>query len=236
MNSYLLHIVGKWISLLIVSLSSLFGISSLKETEVKTVNNVSKKGLNIVYTIVKHDTIVNKTKKLPLNTTRVLVAGTDGMIYENDETGEIEIIKTVVDEIIEKGIGSNGEFVGRLTAYGPDCKTCNGLGNVACPFLPDGSKFNLIEDGIIYNDKEYGEVRVLAAANEVFSYGTIIKVSVKNKEPFLGIVLDTGGALNRAWEKEKKIIIDLAFETEKDPLVNKTTSDNVKYDVIRWGW
>ena len=236
MNSYLLRVVGKWISLLIVSLSSLFGTYSLKETEVKTVNNVSKKGLNIVYTIVKHDTIVNKTKKLPLNTTRVLVAGKDGMIYENNETGEIEVIKIVVDEIIEKGIGSNGEFVGRLTAYGPDCKGCSGLGNVACPFLPDGSKFNLIEDGIIYNDNEYGEVRVLAAANEVFSYGTIIKVSVKNKDPFLGIVLDTGFDLNQAWKNENKIIIDLAFETENDPAVKEITSDNVKYDVIRWGW
>ncbi len=235
MNSYLLHLVGKWISLLMVSISSLFGTYNLNTRELLKINNDANKGLNIVYTIVKHEVVVKKTNRLPLNASRLVTKGEDGIIYINKETEETETIREVITEVVEKGIGPQGQYKGRLTAYGPDCATCSGKGNVACS-LPKGTKFNLIKDGITYDDKEYGEVRVLAAAHKIFRCGTIIRVTPPSKKAFIGIILDTGGALIREWDKERKIIIDLAFSTEKDPEVKKVTSNNVKYDVLRWGW
>ncbi len=233
MNSYLLHLVGKWISLLTVSITSLFGTYTLNNVENVNTNDNFNKSLNIIYTVVEYDTIVNKNAKLPWNTKRVIVEGQDGIVYDNKEKNRVEVVREVVNEVIDLGTGPSGNYFGRLTAYGADCKGCSGI--VACK-TPLNKYYNLDKDGIVYNDTEYGEIRILAAPHEVFPCGTIIKVTRESDEPFMGVVMDTGIAMRKAWKENKKIIIDLAFSSELDPEVPKTTSNNVNYEVMRWGW
>ncbi len=233
MNPYLLHFVGKWVSLLIVSITSLFGTTTIENVENISTNTNFDKSVNRIHKIVEYETIIKRNPKLPQNTKKVIVEGQNGIIYENPKSNEIEVLREVVDEVIEIGTGPNGSFVGRLTGYGADCKGCSG--NVACP-SPLKKYHNIYEDGIFYNDSEYGEVRILAASHKVFRCGTIIEVTRESDEPFIGIVLDTGSAMRNAWDEEEKILIDLAFSSESDPEVFKTTSNNVKYEVLRWGW
>lgn len=233
MNSYLLHFVGKWISLLVVSITSLFGPYQISNVGTVNTNDNLNKSLNMVHTIVEYETIIKKTSKLPWDMKKVITEGKDGMIYENKENQTVDVIKEVVNEVIEIGIGPSGKYNGRLTAYGADCKGCSGT--TACR-LPTKKYHNLNNDGIVYNDTDYGEIRILAATQEVFPCGTIIKVTRESDEPFIGIVLDTGIAMRNAWKNEEKIVIDLAFLSETDSEVRKTTSNNVKYDVLRWSW
>ena len=63
MNSYLLHLVGKWISLLTVSITSLFGTYTLNNVENVNTNDNFNKSLNIIHKVVEYDTIVNKNAK-----------------------------------------------------------------------------------------------------------------------------------------------------------------------------
>ena len=56
-------------------------------------------------------------------------------------------------------------------------------------------------------------------------------------DPFMAIVLDTGGAMRSAWSNGN-ILIDIAFPSEYSNGVNDATnkSGNVKFKVYRNGW
>ncbi|MDD2180846.1 MAG: hypothetical protein PHW32_00510 [Bacilli bacterium] len=233
MNSYLLHFVGKLISLLVVSITSVFGAYQINNIETVNTNDNVNKSLNIVHTVIEYDTLIKRTSRLPLNTKKIIVQGVDGLVYEDKENKTVDVIKEVVHEVVELGTGPSGKHHGRLTAYGADCNGCSGT--TACR-LPTKKYHNLYKDGIVYNDTDYGEIRILAASHKVFPCGTIIKVTRESDEPFIGIVMDTGIAMRNAWDNEERIIVDLAFLEEADPQVRKTTSNNVKYNVLRWGW
>lgn len=233
MNQYLLHFVGKWLSLILVSITSLFGTYTINNVENITVNDNFDKSTNRIHKVVEYETIIKNNPKLPWNTKKVIVEGQNGIVYENPENNTVEVLREVVNEVIEVGTGPSGNFYGRLTGYGADCKGCSGT--VACP-SPIKKYHNLYNDGIYYNDTEYGEVRILAASHKVFPCGTIIRVTRGSDEPFIGVVLDTGVAMRKAWDEEGRILIDLAFVSESDPEVLKTTSNNVYYEVLRWGW
>lgn len=146
------------------------------------------------------------------------------------------VLETAVDEVVVVGTGKNGQYTGVITGYGPDCKTCSGLGYVYCQ-TEDNKNFNLINDGIYYDDDEYGEVRVLAAATAEFPCGTIVEVDSSNLGKFVGIVMDTGYDMRRHLE-EGIYHFDVAFETEKDEDVAKATNmtGTVKFNIQRWGW
>lgn len=110
--------------------------------------------------------------------------------------------------------------VGNLTGYGPDCLGCSGITR---------SGFNL-NDSIYYNDSEFGNVRILAA-DYSFGKNAIFRVSnVPGMDPFIGIVLDTGGNVGFG----KGTLFDLAFATEKDPDIIGLTK-NVKFELLREG-
>lgn len=112
-------------------------------------------------------------------------------------------------------------FVGNLTGYGPDC--------YGCTSGKTSSGHNLRES-IYYEDAEYGTVRILAA-DSYFPFYSIIKVSnVPGMDPFLAVVLDTGGNVGF----NKMTLFDLAYATEKDPNIIGLTS-NVKFEVLRRG-
>lgn len=233
MNFYLLNLFGKWVSLGILSIMSLFGFT-LEEETTEIINSNINKNVNISSTVIEHETIETFDSSIPSNITKVITEGKDGVIYYNDD-GTI-VLEEVVDEEVIIGTGKNGEYTGVMTGYGPDCSTCSGRGYVSCK-TEDKKNFNLINDGVYYNDDEYGEVRVLAAALSEFPCGTIVEVKSSNLGDFTGIVMDTGYTM-REQLKNGVYHFDVAYETEKNEEIKKATnmSGEVIYSVQRWGW
>ncbi len=230
MNFYLLNLFGKWVSLGILAILSLFGFN-IEETNITVDNTNVDKNINVISNVIPYETIKTYDSSIPNNITKVITKGKNGIIY-NDNV----ILEEVVNEEVIIGTGKNGEYQGVMTGYGPDCSTCSGRGFVACK-TEDKENFNLIDDGIYYNDDEFGEVRVLAAALSEFPCGTIIEVKNSKLGDFTGIVMDTGYTMR---EQLKKGVyhFDVAYKTEKDENVRKTTdmSGEVIYSVQRWGW
>ena len=233
MNFYLLNLFGKWVSLGILSIMSLFGFTLEEETTEISNSNINK-NVNINSTVIEHETIETFDSSIPSNITKVITEGKDGVIYYNDD-GTI-VLEEVVDEEVIIGTGKNGEYTGVMTGYGPDCSTCSGRGYVSCK-TEDKKNFNLINDGVYYNDDEYGEVRVLAAALSEFPCGTIVEVKSSNLGDFTGIVMDTGYTM-REQLKNGVYHFDVAYKTEKNEEIKKATnmSGEVIYSVQRWGW
>ena len=233
MNFYLLNLVGKWLSLGALSVMSLFGFS-INETNYKLENLNIKKNVNITTDVIEYETIKSYNSSIPSNITRTVVEGKDGIIFHNGEN--TVILEEKIDEEIQVGTGKSGIYNGVMTGYGPDCSTCSGRGYVAC-HTEDKKSFNLLNDGVYYDDRDFGEARVLAAALTEFPCGTIIEVDSKNMGKFTGIVLDTGYDMRKHLE-EGIYHFDVAFTTEKDKEILKTTdmSGNVVYNVQRWGW
>ncbi len=231
MSIYLLQLISKLFSLLVMSIASIFGTFDLSK-EIINVNNYDKdKGSKIVSTIVQYDTVIKYNSKVPAENKRVLVKGEDGIIYQDEQGETVKTLKEKVDEVVEVGTGKQGEYTGTLTLYGPDCVSCSGDGSVACSV--NGKHYSLKTDGIHFNDSYYGDIRILAAPLQQFPCGTIIEINNSDMSKTLGIVLDTGGALINAYNNGN-ILIDLAHTTEND-IVNGTNS-NTKFSVKRWGW
>ena len=233
MNIYLVQLISKIFSILFMSIATFFNMFDLSK-EVITVNNSdASKGSKVVNTIVEYDTIIKYNSKLPINNERILVEGENGVIYQDESGNTVRTLKEKVDEVIEVGTGKYGEYTGILTLYGADCDTCDGVGFVYCP-IGNNEYHNLISDGIYYEDKEYGNVRILAAALAEFPCGTIIEINNSDMTKEIGIVLDTGSGMKNAYS-EGWILIDLAHETETD-LPTFGTNGNTNFSVRRWGW
>lgn len=185
--------------------------------------------------VVEYDTVELYDESIPNNITKVVVEGQDGLFYINQDGGATTL-KEVVNEEIVVGTGKYGVYKGIMTGYGPDCVTCDGLGYVACR-TENKKDFNIITDGIYYNDDEYGKVRVLAAALAEFPCGTIVEVDSSNLGKFMGIVMDTGYDMRRFYNMGI-YHFDVAYDTEENYMVPYTTNmtGEVVYSVQRWGW
>lgn len=138
-----------------------------------------------------------------------VVEDTAPVLYENF-TEAVSVISTT---------GQTVSFRGKLTAYGPDCAGCGG--GVACP---PGQ--NVTNGNIYYNDSQYGTIRIIAADKKI-PCGSIIQLNT-NSGPVIGIVLDRGGSV-------KSSHIDLLFATERN-LGGFSTQNNIRFDLLRWGW
>ena len=112
-------------------------------------------------------------------------------------------------------------YYGKLTGYGPDCYGCT----TGCT----RTGHNLY-NSIYYEDSEYGTVRILAADPSFGKYAIFRVSNVPGMDPFIGIVLDTGGNVGFG----KGTLFDLAFATEKDPDIIGLTK-NVKFELLREG-
>ena len=198
-------------------------------------NDVYKKNAVSLAQVVKYETITTYDESIPNNITKTVVEGQDGLYYLNSNGGATTINEVVNEEIVV-GTGKYGVYKGIMTGYGPDCVTCDGLGIVACP-TENKKAFNLITDGVYYNDDEFGNVRVLAAALAEFPCGTIVEVDSSNLGKFMGIVLDTGYDMRRFY-KMGIYHFDVAYDTEANKMVPYTTNmtGEVVYSVQRWGW
>lgn len=235
MNLYLLQFVGKMLSLIVVSVAALFGGVKVNTVSTSVQNQNKEKNLSVVNKVIEYETEYQYSKKLPSNIQKVLVEGADGISYIDEVTKEEKVLAEPVTEVIEIGTGDYGEYVGRLTSYGPDCPGCSAVGNVAC-FTKEGKNHSLINDGIYYEDDTYGSVRILAADHIKFPCGTIVLVDTGLSEPFYGVVLDTGSSMRNAWREEGYVWMDLAYESQEAARYGNTTSRNTKYSVQRWGW
>lgn len=235
MNIYLLNLVGKWISLAVVAVASMFGLSEVDEKQIQ-VNVDNNLRVSVINEVVDYDVIKKYNPKIPKNKVKVIENGITGIVQKNEEGEVVQILREVKSEIVEIETGPAGDFSGRITGYGPDCKTCSGKGIVACP-TKDKKRHSLVENGIYYEDEEYGKLRIIAADNSLFKCGTVIEITSKGKETFRGIVLDTGAAMRKAWREYGIVAIDIAFETEQNrEEIYAITSNNVKFSVERWGW
>ena len=233
MSIYFLNTIKELLTTVLLVTLSLFGIS-IEENEISIFNEGSSTNFTVVTTIDEHEIITRYNNKLPSNKTNVIVEGVDGVSYI-DEDGTVKILKERVDEIVEIGTGPYGEFNGITTGYGGDCIGCSGT--VACRSR-EGKYMNLFTDGVYYQDRQYGKVRIVAADHTLFGCGTIIEVDNGRQAPFLAIVLDTGIDMRRAWRNQGIVHLDIAFVYESDPGTYDVTVKNngAKFSVQRWGW
>ena len=211
------------------------GYNNLISKSIIEVDNLNKTKDSMAYTkVLEYDTIKTYNSNLPQGQTITKEEGHKGLAYV-DETGEVvEIIENPINAKIEIGTGKKADYVGKMTGYGADCVGCSGLGTLSCK-TKNGLTYSLVTNGYTYHDDEYGDVRIIAAALDEFPCGTIIEVNNPNLGTFNAIVLDTGGAMQKAWQNGI-VHMDLAYVTEKDPSIHLTTSNNVKYSVKRWGY
>ena len=129
-------------------------------------NNYESSGffLNPVF----YDTDFVYNKNLRYGEKRVIKDGILG--YETDDG---IVVVTPVNEVIEIGSGYISSYNGSTTGYGSDCALCSGT--VAC-LTEAGNSYNLINDGVFYDDSTYGSVRVIAADNSLFPCGTVMSI------------------------------------------------------------
>lgn len=241
MNLYLVKLISKGIGILFVTFASFFGY---EESSYVVSNTNKNKSLDVITEIVPYETETKYNDQVEKGKETVITEGENGYAVVNSETNEKKVIKPAVNKVIEIGtkekpvvtipVVTNSanvsadtieSFQGKITAYGGDC--CGGSGNVAYV------KHNLLTQGYYYQDKTYGNVRILSAAPQKFTPGTVMEV-ITPDETFYGIVLDWGGSMKNAWNRGE-VWIDLAFSTQKEAM-QYGTKYNVTFNVKRYGW
>ena len=159
----------------------------------------------------------------------VLVKDEEPVVKEEikEEIKEEPVVQEeVIQEVEEDKYFMNNQIIntytGILTGYGPDCYGC---GNRVTNKVSTASGYHIanIVDGniepaftITYTDSEYGEVRILAG-DSTLPYKTIVRVTVPNEEPIIGIVLDRGSTVGFENCRSKNgclTTFDLLYETE----------------------
>ncbi len=113
-------------------------------------------------------------------------------------------------------------YYGPMTAYGPDCVGCIGI---------TSSGYNVLNGNIFYNDKEFGNIRILAA-DRTLPFGTIVRINGLKKYPngVIAIVLDRGSAIGFS----KRSYFDLLYESERDTLT--FGCQYATFDILRIGY
>lgn len=132
------------------------------------------------------------------------------------------IMQASQDELYKEGINNPlYTFTGELTGYAGDCALCTGY--LACP-----PRTNVLKNGIYYNDKTYGTVRIVASSRN-YPCGTIIRFNVKklSSEPITAIILDRGVGGN---------VIDLLTESEDYAIKHVGRVRKLEFEVLREGW
>ncbi len=191
-------------------------------------DNIGKTS-NLSLVPLEYDVETRYSDDLVYGEERVISEGSNGYKLEGTDV----VILKPTNKVVEIGRGPISISYGSTTGYGADCVGCSG--NVSCS--TSYGTHNLLRDGVYYNDSTYGDVRIVAADNSLYSCGTIMEIDNGVMEPFMAIVLDTGGAMRDAWSSGN-ILIDIAFPYEYSNGINDSTnkSGNVKFKVYRNGW
>ncbi len=234
MEIYLLKLIGNWLSVLAVSLVSFLGLNSYQEKMMDVKNTSYTKTVSVINEVIPFKTeYVYNSSKSEAAKKEILVQGVDGLSYTY-ENGVSKVLREPVTQVIEVGTARTGEYDGRLTTYGGDCKGCSKTATVACR-TEEGKTFSLFRDGIYYEDDEFGSVRILAADLGGFPCGTMILVDNGNVDPFYAVVLDTGFTMRENY-KRGYVWMDLAFQHQGDSKGTHMGSKNTHFSVQRWGW
>lgn len=106
-------------------------------------------------------------------------------------------------------------FVGDLTGYVADCPLCGGT--LGC------TGQNVLDGTTIYNDKQYGSVRIMASSSNL-ACGSIVTYTLNN-EKITAIVLDRG-----------VLGTDLDLLVGSEDQAYSIGRRNISYDVLRFGW
>jgi hypothetical protein len=145
------------------------------------------------------------------------------IMNENINKGvDKETIQVSQNQLYLDGIYSpKYTFVGDLTGYAGDCPLCTGY--LACP-----PRTNVLKEGIYFEDKTYGTLRI-AASSRKYPCGTIIEFDVGklSDEPIIAIILDRGVGGND---------IDLLSENEDIARKQVGRVKNQEFRVLREGW
>lgn len=168
--------------------------------------------------IVIFSLIIFGTNKETLVVSSLSVA----MNTDYEKSLEASVIKENQSELYKQGIYNPlYTFTGDLTGYAGDCPLCSGY--LACP-----PRTNVLKEGIYFDDKTYGTVRIVASSRN-YPCGTIIrfKVNKLSKEPIYAIILDRGVGGN-----------DIDLLTENEDFARKSVGRvrNLEFEVIREGW
>ena len=120
------------------------------------------------------------------------------VIIKGEYKPNLAVLETI--EVLET-------YVGKMTAYGPDCYGCTSGRTASGQYVMDGN--------IYYNDPTFGNIRIVAA-DKTIPFGSIIRISGLSifSEPILAIVLDRGGMIGFA--EGKHSYFDLLYKSEKD--------------------
>ena len=231
MSLNLLHLLGKYLVVSFISITSFLGVGNYSEKNIKN-NNSLLENQNTVVNSINYETEIRYSEKLPSNIKKVVQEGVTGLSITQDD--QEKIVKEPVNEIVEVGTGAYGISTGRLMGYGPDCKGCSTEGYLACRTL-SGEKFSLKHNGIYYEDSEYGSIRILAAQISSYPCGTIVEINKEDGTKFNAIVLDK---INTTLPNGQTLM-DLAYESQTDKTIlgaDGLTGLNITFSVQRWGW
>lgn len=151
----------------------------------------------------------NLDKKMSIN---VITEKQKAITYEKKKKERQKAIQKLYQPI--------STFVGTLTGYSADCPGCSG--NLAC------TGTSVKNNGIYYNDKTYGKIRIVATSAS-YPCGTIIRFnhSSVSSKPVIAIALDRGVSGNK---------VDLLAESSSYALNYIGSSYNKKFEILRLGW
>ena len=115
-------------------------------------------------------------------------------------------------------------YHGKMTGYGPDCVGCSGI---------TASGMNVLNGNIYYNDKTFGNIRIVAGDRSI-PFGSIIRITGVNisSDPVLAIVLDRGGMIG--FEEWKHSYFDLLYESEG--AASSFGRQNATFELLRRGY
>ncbi len=136
-----------------------------------------------------------------------------------EEENEVETFVNIEETTSSLEVGVLETYIGNLTGYGADCYGCSGR---------TASGFDLTQT-MYYEDEEYGTVRILAA-DPMFSFYSIFRITIPDGESFIGIVLDRGSNVGYG----RGTLFDLAYISEDDPNLIGLTK-NVTFELLRSG-
>lgn len=138
-----------------------------------------------------------------------------------NKTVELSVIQKAQDEIYLTGLLTpKSSFVGHLTGYVGNCPKCTGI-------LGCHPRTNVLEEGIFFDDAQYGTVRIVASSKK-YPCGTILKFNIdKLNEPIIAVVMDRG---------VRGDSIDLLTDSEEYARKNIGRVRNQKFDILRLGW
>ena len=111
-------------------------------------------------------------------------------------------------------------LTGELTAYVGDCPLCSGI--LACH-----PRTNVLEEGIYFNDSEYGTVRIVATSKK-YACGTILRFNSSRigEDPVIAIAMDRGVLGN-----DVDLLVDDVNYAYK---LGRTK--NQQFEILRTGW